>query len=363
MVYGIPDGESDMPMIQLSVVFITRNQAWNVRRLVESVLSQASPFLSIEIVLIDSASTDETVEIACEYPITVISLDADQRLTAAAGRHVGYQHVTGRFILFLDGDMELYPGWLEQALNLLIEHPQIAAITGTLIDRPKATPSRHTLLIPLRVDPVVPRDVKHGGGAAIYRQSVLEEVGSFNPYLYSDEEPDLCIRIRHRGYRVVQLDHPIAMHYTDPDGHLSTLIARWRRRLYLGAGQNLRYHLWSEIFLPYLKERGFGLAPAAALIAGILCLVISVETRNPLWFGAWCFAFIAAIGLDTLRKHSLHRAIYSLLLRLLILDGTIKGFFMRPLTAENSPLKFDIIKRAETAQERAEGTHISQITL
>src|SRR3954447_26315916 len=110
MAYGTPEG--DMPMIQLSVVFITRNQAWNVRRLVESVLSQASPFLSIEIVLIDSASTDETVEIACEYPITVISLDADQRLTAAAGRHVGYQHVTGRFILFLDGDMELYPGWL-----------------------------------------------------------------------------------------------------------------------------------------------------------------------------------------------------------------------------------------------------------
>jgi len=339
-------------MIQLSVVFITRNQAWNVRRLVESVLSQSSPFLSIEIVLVDSASTDETVKIACEYPITVIALDADQRLTAAAGRHVGYQQATGRFILFLDGDMELYPGWLEQALNLLIENPQIAAITGTLIDRPKATPARHTLLTPLRSDPIIPKDIKHGGGAAIYRRSVLEEVGSFNPYLYSDEEPDLCIRIRHRGYRVVQLDHPIAMHYTDPDGQLSTLIARWRRRLYLGAGQNLRYHLWSEIFVPYLKERGFGLAPAAALLAGILCLVISLETHSPVWFGIWLFAFIAVLGLDTLRKRSLYRAVYSLLLRFLILDGTIKGFLMQPLTAENSPLRFAIIKMGEMSQER-----------
>ena len=318
-----------------------------MRRLVELVLGQSSPFLSLEVVLVDSASTDETVKIACEYPITVISLDADQRLTAAAGRHVGYQHATGRVILFLDGDMELYPGWLEQALNLLIETPNIAAITGTLIDRPKATPSRQQLPTTLYVDTTALRDVKHGGGAAIYRRSVLEEVGSFNPYLYSDEEPDLCIRIRHRGYRVVQLDQPVAMHYTDPDGHLSTLIARWRRRLYLGAGQNLRYHLSSEIFLPYLKERGFGLAPAAALIAGVLCLAISLTTRSLLWFGAWLLAFFTVIALDSLRKHSLYRAIYSLLLRLLIMDGTIKGFFMHPLTAEESPLRFAVLKTGE----------------
>ena len=343
-------------MIQLSVVCITRNQEWNARRLVESVLNQALPFLALEIILVDSASTDATVRVACEYPITVIVLDADQRLTAAAGRHVGYEHSSGNFVLFLDGDMELYPGWLEQALNLLIDDPTIGAVTGTLIDRPKATPAREPMPPAIFSDSAPPKDIQHGGGAALYRRAVLEEVGSFNPYLYSDEEPDLCIRIRQRGSRIVQIDHPIAMHYTDPDGQLSTLIARWRRRLYLGAGQNLRYHLGSDHFLPYLKERGFGLAPAAALIAGLVCLIISLRTRSLAWFGLWLLAFAAVIALDTVRKRSLYRAIYSLVLRFAIMDGTIQGFLMQPLTAENSPLRFAVVKVGEmmifTPEER-----------
>src|SRR5947207_107298 len=99
-------------MIQVSVVLITRNQAWNVGRLVKSVLSKASPFLSIEVTLVDSASTDPTVSLACAYPINVVVLDEDQRLSAAAGRYVGYQQSSSsaRFVLFLDGDMELHDG-------------------------------------------------------------------------------------------------------------------------------------------------------------------------------------------------------------------------------------------------------------
>jgi len=43
----------------------------------------------------------------------------------------------------------------------------------------------------------------------MYRRAVLEEVGTFNPYLNSDEEPELGLRIRHAGYRILELDHPI----------------------------------------------------------------------------------------------------------------------------------------------------------
>ncbi len=74
---------------------------------------------------------------------------------------------------------------------------------------------------------------------------MLDEVGPFNPHFYSDEEPELCVRIRRRGYRIVETDYPAVCHYTEPHEALSTLFARWRRRLYLGPGQILRYHLGS----------------------------------------------------------------------------------------------------------------------
>src|SRR5258706_10747164 len=133
-------------MIQLSVVLITKNQEWNIAGLVESVLEKSPP--GTDITLVDSASSDKTVEIASTSPINVISLLQPQRLTAAMGRYVGLQYCCGDLILFLDGDMELYDGWLERAFHLMKTDPQIAAITGQVIDRPKATPRSDKLVLP-----------------------------------------------------------------------------------------------------------------------------------------------------------------------------------------------------------------------
>ena len=204
-----------MFMTKLAVVLISRNQGWNIARLVESVLNDTACVQSTEILLVDSASHDDTVEVASRYPIGIIRLRPDQLLTPSAGRYIGYRNTEGALILFLDGDMELYPGWLEKALKVIDTKPDAAAVTGQLVDLPKtavasyktptAMPDRDTAIL-----------VPFAGGAAMYRRSVLEAVGTFNPYLRSDEEPELCIRIRHAGYSVIQLEYPIAYHYSDP---------------------------------------------------------------------------------------------------------------------------------------------------
>src|SRR5207245_9741940 len=94
------------------------------------------------------------------------------------------------------------------------------------------------------------------GGAALYRRSVLEHVGTFNPYLFSDEEPELYIRIRHAGYQVLQLDAPIVRHYSQPQETPSALLGRRKRKLLPGVGECIRYHMGTKLLWPYLKERG-----------------------------------------------------------------------------------------------------------
>src|SRR5258708_3285019 len=284
-------------------------------RLIESLLHKSDLVSGIEITLVDSASTDRTVEAASRYPFNVIQLQPSQRLTAALGRFVGCQQSCGELILFLDGDMELCDGWLERALTVLKDNPNIAAITGQVVDRPRATPYGDKLPIEPPTGQVNMIDVKHGGGAALYRRSVLEQVGTFNPYIYSDEEPELCVRVRHKGYRIVQLDYPIVFHYSDPIEAMSTLIGRWKRRLYLGAGQNLRYHFGKEVFWPYFKERGFGILPAIGLMGGFVALAWSAIGHQWLWFGLWLAALGAVIGPGTYRQHSLYPGPSSLLLR------------------------------------------------
>ena len=319
-------------MPRVSVVLISRNQAWNIARLIESVLREVDGADGREIVLVDSASDDATVALASQFSITIICLHGSQRLTAALGRYIGFHHTTGEHILFLDGDMELIPGWMAGALNVLDQHGEIAAITGRLIDQlpprdPGArgpNPAAGWSDGPLEV-------VSHGGGAALYRRNILERVGTFDPRLYSDEEPELCLRIRHAGYRIVRTRAPIAYHYSEPRYHLATVLHRRQRHLYLGLGQNIRHHLRSPLLWPYLRERGFGLAPGALIMLATGGLIQALLARRPRQVGAILGAGAVLIGVDIVRRRSVSCSLFAFAQRLVVLEGTVRGFLLHPI--------------------------------
>jgi glycosyltransferase involved in cell wall biosynthesis len=331
-------------MTELSVVLISRNQDWNIARLVESVLRETDPFPTKEIVLVDSASTDQTTEIAARYPIAVLKLHPDQRLTAAAGRYVGYKRTSGDLVLFLDGDMVLCEGWLDQALSVMKSRSDIAVVCGQVIDRPMVDQTLGEDHSKVLDTDAVGTEVPHGGGAAMYRRSVLEQVGTFNPFLFSDEEPELCLRIRHVGRRVLRLPRPIVFHYTASSEDLSTLLGRRNRKLWLGFGQNIRYFLGSPLLLPYMRERGWAVVPALILCFGVVAAAASGLTGNWGWLALWgAFVTTLTIGI-AIRKRSLKRALLTLLRRLLILDGTLRGLLLKPYDPSGYPGRYDIIR-------------------
>ena len=330
-------------MPKLSVVLISKNQAWNIGRLIESVLDGTKAIADKEVMLVDSASTDKTVEIASQYPIRVLRLHADQHLGPSAGRYMGYHNTSGTYILFLDGDNELYPGWFEKGYAVLNENPDVAVVTGQRVLMPMdGTEADKPALVDVSVSQI--QTIMRSGGSAMYRRSILEEVGTFNPYLFSDEEPDLAVRIRHAGYRITKLDHPIAFDYTDPIDEIPTKIARWRRNLYLGAGQNLRYHWGTETFWMYLKERGFGLLPLFGLMLGLVALIWAIIIGQFLWFGLWTAGLGLMLLADIIRKRSLYLMAVSLVQRLLIVDGTVRGFIRKPLDPAGYPGRHEMVK-------------------
>lgn len=316
--------------MSISVVLIVRNQEWNVRRLVESVLDELQrEGLQSDVVLVDSASTDGGPAVAATYPIEVLVLEAEEPLTAAAGRHVGYTNTTGDYVLFLDGDMELVPGWLTQAADVLDQNSEIAAVTGHRIDvipGESALPQLEELRASEPGDQL--RTVPHGGGAALYRRAYLDETGSFNPFLVSDEEPELCIRLRYGGgYRIVALSSPHVIHYSQPLEEFSTLLGRARRGLYVGSGQCIRYLWGSSLIWPYLRERGFGLMPGLVLLLGLVSVGLAVFSGVTWPLLLWFAAVVGVIALDAARKRSIREALLMVLRRSLHFVGTIRGLF------------------------------------
>jgi glycosyltransferase involved in cell wall biosynthesis len=330
-------------MTVLSVVLISKNQEWNIARLIESVLRESASPPRNEIVLVDSASTDKTTEIAAHFPIKVLKLLPDQRLSAAAGRYVGYKETSGDLVLFVDGDMELCEGWLDQALGIMHSRSEVAVICGRVIDLPKsALKSSDSYVASLPAHEAGIINVLHGGGAAMYRRSVLEQVGTFNPYLYADEEPELCLRIRHAGYQVLRLPRPSVLHYSVIFHTLSTFLDKRNSKFFLGFGQNIRYLFGSPLLWPYINERGC-LAPALTLCIGIVAAVISVMTGQWVWVALWGASLIFLSAGIAIRKHSLKRALLTLFGRLLILEGSIRGLFLKPYEPAAFPGRYDVI--------------------
>lgn len=334
-------------MTALSVVIITRNQEWNVDRLVQSVIERTSFLESREIVLVDSASSDRTTDIAARYPITVLKLRPDQLLTAAAGRYVGFRNTTGELVLFLDGDHELCEGWLQAGLDVMRKYPDVAVVSGQIHDvAPDHPASRPIACPPADATPLM-TVVPHGGPAALYRRRVLDEVGPFNPYIISDEEPELCVRIRHHGYRVVRLERTVAHHYSVARDNIPQMYARWRKKLYVGSGQNLRYKWNTEYLLPYIRARGHGFVPLLVLLLGGLVLIGSLVSGKWRPFRLWAALLGAALGADAIRKRSAVAVVSSVLKRLFIAHGTVAGVLMTPYPPDTYPARLDVIKKAE----------------
>lgn len=329
----------------LSVVLISKNQAWNISRLINSVIEEINNYDSTEIILVDSASTDRTTEIAAQFPIKVLKLHPGQHLSASAGRYVGIKNTSGNFILFLDGDMELCHGWLDKALEILEKESKIGVVCGRVVDRPidmKSTGKQRQEMLP--IDKTEAIEVLQSGGASLYRRSILENVATFNPYLFSEEEPSLCLQIRMAGYKIIQLPQPIVYHYSEERNTLFTVMNKQENNIWLGFGQNLRYFLGKPLFWRYLRERGWVISPTLVVTLGLITLFITIITGNLVFFSTWLTILLIITIILIFQKRSLKLAFLILLRRWLILKGTIRGFLLEPYEPENYPGKFDLLR-------------------
>jgi len=319
----------------ISIVIIGKNAEWSIARLLESVVACVPPNLTSEIIYVDSASTDRTLEVVGRYPARIVRLAADQKLCASAGRFVGSQYATGQYVVFLDSDMELLDGWLERSIRLLRRRPDIAVVSGIQVDTGVGAGDQESSNSGGLEDSFA--EVRFAGSAAMFRREVLDIAGTWNPHIVSDEEPELCLRIRRAGYRIVQLECQSVRHFGYAPPTFTSLLSRRRRRLFVGYGQVIRYHLRTGLLAAYMRERGWVLAPALVVIVGLGALVITVLSRSPNWLAGFLVVVLLVVAADALRSRSIYKAMFHVLHRVLILEGTVRGFLQRPYPPNECP--------------------------
>ena len=204
-------------------VAIGRNEGARLVACLASLIRAGGP-----IVYVDSGSTDDSVAEARRVGAHVVALDMSQPFTAARARNAGLKRLASvapdiDYVQFIDGDCEMEEGWIKSAAPFLDTHPNVAAVAGRLKEkRPEA--SLYNRLCDAEWD-APPGETEACGGVALMRRHAVEAVGGFRESLIAGEEPELCVRLRERDFRIFRLDAPMARH----DAAMTRLSQWWRR--------------------------------------------------------------------------------------------------------------------------------------
>lgn len=217
---------------RVSVVIIGRNEGERLVACLESLQAVTPGVGPLEVIYVDSASTDGSPARAAALGARVIRVQPE-RPSAALGRNAGWRAARGEFVLFLDGDTVLHPDFLARALAAF-EPPDIAIVWG---HRRESRPQQSVYVRVLDLDWVYPPgETEFCGGDALMRRSVLAAVDGFDPTLIAGEEPEMCRRIRALGQRILHLDVPMTRH----DLAIHRFPAYWRRAFRAG-------HAYAEV--------------------------------------------------------------------------------------------------------------------
>lgn len=187
---------------EFSIIMPVHNRAHSLERAIGSVLNQT--FQDWELLIIDDASTDKSLEIARSYTdprLRIIALDTNSG--AAKARNQGISASKGRFISFLDSDDAYVPDFLAESLQVLSRAAANVGLIWTGVNYVRTLkgnttvtamawkPQRHkssylTFLSDLRIGT--------NSGITIPRE-VFDKIGLFDERLPAAEDTDLFLRI------------------------------------------------------------------------------------------------------------------------------------------------------------------------
>ncbi|KQP70859.1 glycosyltransferase family 2 protein [Methylobacterium sp. Leaf112] len=293
----------------LGVVVIGRNEGERLRACFESIDRTIGP-----VVYVDSGSTDGSVALAENLGVAVVVLDTARPFTAARARNAGFARLRDlapslAFVQFMDGDCALAPGWLGEAHTSLSARRDVAVVCGRRRER---HPERSVFnrLCDLEWD-TAPGEALECGGDFLVRTEAFAAVGGFDGGLIAGEEPELCVRLRARGWRIWRLDAEMTLH----DANITSLRQWWWRMVRSGHAfaQVARVHrgsphaIWRAavpravfwgVGLPVLSGLGVFVHPAAALLTLLypvqLCRI--ARRRSVAGRGAWAYAGFTLLG-------------------------------------------------------------------
>jgi N-acetylglucosaminyl-diphospho-decaprenol L-rhamnosyltransferase len=225
---------------ELSVSIVSNNNANYLGACLDSLLAERQK-LSMEVWVVDNASTDGTARLVAEKYAWARVIRQEQRQGFSANNNAAVRQSSGRYILILNPDTVVRPGALERAVAFMDTHPRVGVcglrlmfpdgrvqpscrrfptLTSVIVRR---TPGR----VFLRESPQNARhlmlDFDHNQSGAVdwllgaclfVRREFLHDVGLLDAgFMLYAEDIDWCYRAHRAGWEVWYCADAIVIHY------------------------------------------------------------------------------------------------------------------------------------------------------
>lgn len=321
---------------QLSVLIKTFNEESKLADCLNSVLASVDEWDGeMEVIVADSRSIDGTLNVARNYPVGIVELAPTETRGCGIGVELGFQHAQCDYVLFLDGDMQLQPGFLAKAFDAISADPKVAGVAGTLEDTVVRNKFDHYRKI--KKVSAIPGEQPWLSGGGLYRKSAISDAGGYagNRNLSAYEEAELGFRLRSRGWKLLRL--PIS--YVKHTGHNLTTFGLIRRMWMSGrikaGGVLMRGAVGKPWFGRVVRMQVHPIAMLvlwATLVAALL-----------LEFPSVCLVVLSILGLifcaQALRRRSINDGFFSVLMWHVSAVGLLQGLFktyVQPLSKVES---------------------------
>lgn len=204
---------------------------WNGELFLQQCLTalMAQKVLPFEIILVDNASTDKSVEIAQRFPLVRL-IALDKNVGFARGNNLAIESTSKEctWIALVNPDAYAEPDWLGQLLAAAETYPEFDVFGSKLVtaDNPMVldgvgdTYHISGLVWRLRHGEPVASSCENEreifspcAAAALYRRSALLKLGGFDEtYFCYVEDVDLGFRLRLAGYRCLYVPRSVVHH-------------------------------------------------------------------------------------------------------------------------------------------------------
>lgn len=203
----------------VSVIITSKNEGDVIGNLLGSITKQT--YKNIEVILVDNHSTDDTLKIARKFSITCYTFGPER----SAQRNFGAKKSKGKYLIFLDADMELTTKVVEDCVRIATT----SRVSGVVIPEESIATNFwgkvktfERSFYSEKGDPIT-------DAARFFLRQVFFKVGGYDETITGPEDWDLPDRVRESGYKIGRSNEKIYHH----ENKIS-LLELFRKKFYYG---------------------------------------------------------------------------------------------------------------------------------